>query len=50
MTQKKDVKDMREAFEDFDENRDGRLTKDELIKGMNRVMTPIERRLRWREL
>ncbi len=45
MTKKEDIIDMRAAFEEFDENKDGRLTKEELIKGMSRVMTPIEAKI-----
>jgi calcium-dependent protein kinase len=42
MTKKEDLEEMRKAFMEFDENGDGRLTKEELIKGLNKVMTPSE--------
>jgi calcium-dependent protein kinase len=42
LTKKEDVEELRKVFMEFDENGDGRLTKDELIKGLNKVMTPQE--------
>lgn len=44
MTQKEDTIELRKAFMDFDENGDGRLTKEELYKGLTRIMTPGEAR------
>jgi calcium-dependent protein kinase len=42
MTKKEDIEEMRKAFHEFDENGDGRLTREELIKGLSNVMTPNE--------
>lgn len=42
LTQKEDVEELRRCFMEFDENGDGRLTREELIKGLNKVMTPSE--------
>jgi calcium-dependent protein kinase len=42
LTKKEDVDELRKTFMQFDENGDGRLTKDELIKGLNKIMTPQE--------
>jgi calcium-dependent protein kinase len=42
MTKREDIKLLREAFKEFDENKDGRLTKDELIKGLSKVTSPNE--------
>ena len=39
---KEDIEDMRKAFQEFDENGDGRLNKEELIKGLSKVMNPQE--------
>jgi calcium-dependent protein kinase len=45
LTKKEEVEELRNAFHDFDENGDGRLTKEELIKGLSKVMTPSEAKL-----
>lgn len=42
LIKKEDMKEMREVFLKFDLNGDGRLTKDELLKGLSNVMTPNE--------
>jgi calcium-dependent protein kinase len=42
MTKKEDTDELRKCFMEFDENGDGRLTKDELMKGLLKVMTPSQ--------
>jgi calcium-dependent protein kinase len=42
LIKKEDCEEMKKAFIEFDENGDGRLTKQELEKGLLKVMTPTE--------
>ncbi len=42
LTKKEDLDEVRRAFNEFDENGDGKLSRDELIKGLSKVMTPTE--------
>ena len=42
LTKKEDTAELRKCFMEFDENGDGRLTREELIKGLNKIMTPAE--------
>jgi calcium-dependent protein kinase len=42
---KEDYNELKEAFIEFDVNGDGRLTKDELYHGLNRIMTPTQAQL-----
>ena len=42
LTKKEDTEELRKCFMEFDENGDGRLTREELIKGLNKIMTPAE--------
>jgi len=42
LTNKDDLDEIRKVFTEFDENGDGKLTKDELIKGLSRVISPEE--------
>jgi calcium-dependent protein kinase len=42
LIKKEDCEEMRKAFMEFDENGDGHLTKEELRKGLLKVMTPTE--------
>jgi calcium-dependent protein kinase len=42
LTRKEDVDELRKIFMEFDIDSDGRLNKEELTKGLHRVMTPIE--------
>jgi len=42
LCEKEDTKEMRDVFLKFDLNGDGRLTREELLKGLSNVMTPNE--------
>lgn len=42
MLKKEETDEFRKIFMEFDLNGDGRLTKEELIKGLNKVLTPEE--------
>jgi calcium-dependent protein kinase len=42
MISKEDTDELRKCFMEFDDNGDGRLTKEELMKGLLKIMTPGE--------